>query len=157
MTWQDMDEDPSRLPQQALAAMPEPGGATTPQELVRRLRAFKAWSGNPSLRELERRTGLPRSTVSGDLSPQRSRLPPLQRVLTLATAFGASAEELARWRSAWQCIQMRQQSAEPPVPAPHAAVFSRALRAARGVTLREWRARAGGSGHPEAAVTQRNS
>ncbi|MFF7636793.1 hypothetical protein ACFZB9_27125 [Kitasatospora sp. NPDC008050] len=102
--------------------MPDPGDATTAQELVGRLRAFKAWSGNPSLRELERRTGLPRSTISGDLSPQRSRLPPLQRVLTLATAFGASAEELARWRSAWQRLQMRQQSAEPPVPAPHVVV-----------------------------------
>jgi hypothetical protein len=43
-------------------------------------------------------------------------------VLTLATAFGATVEELARWRSAWQRIQMRQQSAEPPVPAPHVAV-----------------------------------
>ncbi|MGF1428430.1 hypothetical protein [Kitasatospora sp. LaBMicrA B282] len=93
-----------------------------------RLRALKAWSGNPSLRELERRTGLPRSTLSGDLSPQRSSLPPLDRVLTLATASGVPAGELACWQSAWQRIQVRQQSAEPPaparvpVPAPHAAV-----------------------------------
>ncbi|MBO1414190.1 helix-turn-helix transcriptional regulator [Streptomyces sp. FH025] len=86
-----------------------------------RLRAFKAWSGNPSLRELERRTGLPRSTLSGDMSPQRSRLPPLARVLALATAFGAPTEELTRWRAAWQRIQVRQQSVEPPAPTPLAA------------------------------------
>ncbi|MFI9361560.1 hypothetical protein ACIG5E_10905 [Kitasatospora sp. NPDC053057] len=56
------------------------------------------------------------------MSPQRSRLPPLERVLALATAFGAPAEELARWQSAWQRIQVRQQSAEPPAPASRAAV-----------------------------------
>lgn len=122
MTGRNMNGDPSRSPQRALAARPDPGDAATPQELVRRLRALKAWSGNPSLRELERRTGVPRSTISGDLSPRRDRLPPLQRVSTLVTAFGASAEELARWRCAWQRIEMRQQAAEPPVPAPHAAV-----------------------------------
>ncbi|WP_035804844.1 hypothetical protein [Kitasatospora mediocidica] len=102
--------------------MPDPCDATTAQELVRQLRAFKAWSGDPSLREIERRTGLPRSTTSGDLSPQRNHLPPLQRVLTLATAFGASGEELARWRSAWQRIQMRQHAVEPRVPSAHAAL-----------------------------------
>ncbi|MFF2351065.1 helix-turn-helix domain-containing protein [Kitasatospora sp. NPDC058115] len=96
--------------------MPDPGGATTPQEFVDRLRAVKAWCGNPSLRELERRTGLPRSTLAGDMSPRRSRLPPLERVLALATAFEVPAGELARWQSAWQRIQVRQQSAEPPVP-----------------------------------------
>ncbi|MFB7666330.1 helix-turn-helix domain-containing protein [Kitasatospora sp. NPDC056138] len=122
MTGQHIDGDPDRLSQQLPATMPDPDGATTPQEFVRRLQAFKAWSGSPSLRELERRTGLPRSTLSGDLSHQRSRLPPLERVLALVTAFGASAEELARWQSAWQRIQMRQQSAEPPVPASRPTV-----------------------------------
>ncbi|WBP90764.1 hypothetical protein [Kitasatospora cathayae] len=122
MTERDLDGDADRLPEGATATVPDPGGATTAQEFVRRLRAFKAWSGNPSLRELERRTGLPRSTLWGDLSPQRSCLPPLERVLALATAFGAPTEELARWQSAWQRIQMRQQSAERAAPTAQAAV-----------------------------------
>ncbi|MDH6136682.1 hypothetical protein P3T37_006113 [Kitasatospora sp. MAA4] len=114
MTGQHIGGDPDRLSQQISATMPDPGEATTPQEFVRRLQAFRVWSGSPSLRELERRTSLPRSTLSGDLSHQRSRLPPLERVLALVTAFGASAEELARWQLAWQLIQLRQQSAQPP-------------------------------------------
>ncbi|WP_380283475.1 helix-turn-helix domain-containing protein [Kitasatospora purpeofusca] len=125
MTERDLGRDPDRLPEQASVARPDPGEATTPQEFVCRLRAVKAWSGNPSLRELERRTGLPRSTLSGDMSPRRSRLPPLDRVLALTTACGVPAEELARWRSAWQRIQLRQQSPEPPAPPPHAAVEPR--------------------------------
>ncbi|MFE6869230.1 helix-turn-helix domain-containing protein [Kitasatospora sp. NPDC057692] len=121
MTERDLSREPDRLPERAAATRPDPGGATTPQEFVRRLRAVKAWSGNPSLRELERRTGLPRSTLSGDMSPRRTRLPPLDRVLALATACGVPAEELARWRCAWQRIQVREQSAEPPAPRPPAA------------------------------------
>ncbi|MFD8316845.1 hypothetical protein [Kitasatospora purpeofusca] len=88
---------------------------------MERLRAVKAWAGNPSLRDLERRTRLPRSTLSADLSLRRSGLPPLERVLALATAFGLPAEDLGRWRSAWQRIQVRQQSTgrlpAPPGPA----------------------------------------
>lgn len=122
MAGQHIGGVPDRLSQQISATMPDTGEATTPQEFVRRLQTFKIWSGNPSLRELERRTGLPRSTLSGDLSHQRSRLPPLERVLALVTAFGASAEELARWQLSWQRIQLRQQSAQPPVPASRSAV-----------------------------------
>ncbi|MER7706393.1 hypothetical protein ABTX81_26295 [Kitasatospora sp. NPDC097605] len=124
MTERHLGGEPDRLPArgvpEAPEAMPDPGGATTPQEFVGRLRAVKAWCGDPSLRELERRTGLPRSTLSGDLSPRRSRLPPLERVLALTTALGVPAEELARWQSAWQRIQVRQRSTEPAEPAPAA-------------------------------------
>ncbi|GAA2753392.1 hypothetical protein ACFPZF_27950 [Kitasatospora cinereorecta] len=122
MAEQPIDGHSDRLSQQISATMPDSDEATTPQEFVRQLQAFKVWSGSPSLRDLERRTGLPRSTLSGDLSHQRSRLPPLERVLALVTAFGASAEERARWKSAWQRIQLRQQSTEPPGPASRSAV-----------------------------------
>ncbi|MFJ8434765.1 hypothetical protein ACIQ9P_26040 [Kitasatospora sp. NPDC094019] len=108
---------PSPVSSPALPPGPDPGGATTPEEFVERLRAAKVWSGDPSLRELERRTGLPRSTLSGDLSPRRNRLPPLERVLVLATTFGVPAEELGCWRAAWQRIQLRQQSAGVAAPA----------------------------------------
>src|SRR2546430_1655756 len=59
MTERDMDGDPDWLPKQTPATMPDPGEATTVQEFVCRLRAFKAWSGNPVRRSSSRSDGLP--------------------------------------------------------------------------------------------------
>ncbi|GAA2750070.1 hypothetical protein [Kitasatospora cinereorecta] len=95
--------------QTASGGTPGPDEADNAQEFIRQLRALRVWSGNPSLRELERRTSLPRSTLSGDLSHHRIRLPPLERVLILVSACGASAEEVASWKGAWQRIHLRQQ------------------------------------------------
>jgi hypothetical protein len=42
---------------------------------VQALRALKVWAGNPSFNDLERRSGLPRSTLADALNPRRRQLP----------------------------------------------------------------------------------
>ncbi|MGW4381462.1 hypothetical protein [Kitasatospora sp. NPDC004531] len=150
MTQRELGGDPDWLPAspplpkgESSMARPDPGDVRTPQEFVGRLRELKAWSGNPSLRELERRTSCPRSTLAGDLNPQRSRLPPLERVLALGVAFGTPVEELARWKAAWQRVQVVEQAAE--LAEPEVAVAEReVLRGAEEPEARAGRRRTAG-------------
>ncbi|MBD0669768.1 response regulator transcription factor [Streptomyces sp. CBMA156] len=96
---------------------PDPATATTPAEFVRQLRLLKAWVGEPSLRRLERRTGLPRSTLARSLDVRHNRLPPLERVITIVRACGVPAAAADHWADHWRRIQMLaclpQDTAEP--------------------------------------------
>ncbi len=119
-----VDDTEGQLP----SSPPDPAEVATPQEFVRRLRALKCWSGDLSLRELQRRTGLPRSTIADALDPRRTRLPPLDRVRTILAACGVPASMAEEWEAAWKRIQMQQvalpEPAEPesaPEPAAPAA------------------------------------
>jgi transcriptional regulator with XRE-family HTH domain len=89
------------------AGPPDPASATTPVELVRQLRLLKAWAGEPSLRDLERRTGLPRSTLSQTLDTRRTTLPPLERVTAVVRACGLPPAAAERWRVAWKRVRMQ--------------------------------------------------
>ncbi|GAA2151022.1 hypothetical protein GCM10009760_46010 [Kitasatospora kazusensis] len=104
--------EPSPPPGPGAEQPPDPAGATTAQELVHRLRLLKSWSGDLSLRELQRRSGLPRSTIADALDPRRTRLPPLGRVLAIVEACGASKGAVEEWEAAWRRIQLR-----PPLAA----------------------------------------
>lgn len=106
-------------------APPDPATATTPAELIERMRELRKWAGQPSLRALCRLAGttsahdgaevdaLPVSTAS-DLLRGRSlpRLPRMVLVETYVTACllacGAPADEirgrLDRWRQAWRAL-----------------------------------------------------
>ena len=57
------------LPLVAQQANPTPGCTATPAQLVASMKQLRAWVGNPSLADLNRRSGghLPPSTISGVL------------------------------------------------------------------------------------------
>jgi hypothetical protein len=64
-----------------------PGEPTTTAEFVEALRDLKAVSGL-SLRELQRCSGLPRTTIAHALNPERSVLPPWDRGHRVQYRFG---------------------------------------------------------------------
>lgn len=87
---------------------PGPGGAQTPKEFVQGLGALKIWYGDPSLTELQRRSGVPRSTLADALSPRRRTLPRLEVVKALLAACGANPEMRAQWVDRWRAIRLRE-------------------------------------------------
>ncbi|MEY9847185.1 hypothetical protein ABH940_004277 [Streptacidiphilus sp. BW17] len=92
----------------------EPQSLTTASEFVGALRDLKAVSGL-SLRELQRLSGLPRSTIAHALDAKRATLPPWERVAALLPACGVPEASLPSWQRAWARIVL---GANPsPVPA----------------------------------------
>ncbi len=83
---------------------PDPGAARTVADFIQQLRLLKVWAGDPSLRDLSRRTGLPRSTIADALHPVRARLPALDLVRALVRACGAE-RDLPRWERAWRAVR----------------------------------------------------
>lgn len=82
-----------------------PEGAADVFEFVTRLRAFKAWAGDPSLGRLQQLTGYPRSTLFDALNPRRAGLPALDLVRRLVGACGGTPDDVAAWTTAWRRIQ----------------------------------------------------
>jgi hypothetical protein len=66
------------------------------------LRALKSSAGNPSLRELAKRSGVPRSTLADALDPDRAGLPRLAVVTAFVQACGVSRQEALAWRQTWR-------------------------------------------------------
>lgn len=85
--------------------MPDPGALSTVGEFVAALRVIKAVE-SLSLRELQRRSGLPRTTIAHALNGERPSLPPWDRVLALLRAFGVAEDELGRWKDTWTRIRL---------------------------------------------------
>lgn len=88
--------------------MPEREGPWRPEsvaEFIGALRSLKAVEGL-SLRELQRRTGLPRTTIAHALSKERPSLPPWDRVLALLRALGVDETALPGWKRAWTGLRL---------------------------------------------------
>ncbi|WP_327350260.1 helix-turn-helix domain-containing protein [Streptomyces sp. NBC_01304] len=66
---------------------PDPGTAATPGEFVELLRDMRTWAGEPSFKQLSRRTGLAVSTLADALSPSRSTVPSNRVVTALVSQF----------------------------------------------------------------------
>lgn len=85
---------------------PNPQEANSIEEFVDQLRLLRAWAGNPTLRELEKRaeTGkLPRSSIS-DMLRGTGRLPKLDLVAEFVKACRAEAA-LPAWIAAWHRLK----------------------------------------------------
>jgi hypothetical protein len=89
--------------------VPDPGAILDAAQFVEGLKLLRAWAGNPSLAELNRRSGgfgLPPSTVSEMLN--RQKLPPLDRVQRYVHACGLNDDQVDDWKRAWEKISERE-------------------------------------------------
>ena len=82
---------------------PRPDDAHTLDELIAELRALKVWAGNPSLRQMEKLSGLARSTLADALSPRRKTAPALEVLQGLLKAFQVT--DASPWITAWRRVQ----------------------------------------------------
>ncbi|WP_246606296.1 NB-ARC domain-containing protein [Paractinoplanes toevensis] len=117
--------------------LPDPGRATTLDDLVQRLRALKVWAGDPSFETIKERVnarwaaaGRPehemaaKTTVVDCFRPGRRRVN-TDLVLALVEALHAEPGYVAQWRQALQVVsgersaaaQVRVQDCAPPVSA----------------------------------------
>lgn len=103
---------------------PSPVGAGSVDELSARLRALRAWAGEPSFTEVARRVGALRSargvpeqrpgrvTVYDVFRPGRTRLD-VELLADVVRALGLGDDDVAAWRAAY-----RTASGGAPAPAP---------------------------------------
>ena len=94
---------------------PDPREAVDPIEFMELLQQLRVWAGKPSLAELRRRTGLPRTTLHDALSSNRRHLPSLDLVRRLVEACGCGPDEVRWWANSWRRLQapVRQAAAGP--------------------------------------------
>ncbi|MEY9968269.1 hypothetical protein ABIA33_006353 [Streptacidiphilus sp. MAP12-16] len=114
-----LSEDPSLAPTRGATHRPDPASLQSPGQFVEALRAIKAVSGL-SLRELQRHTGLPRSTIAHTLDAARTQLPPLARSIAILRACRVSEDHIPSWDEAWTRIQrttIEEQGGQSPAPA----------------------------------------
>src|SRR5688572_22540805 len=96
---------------------PRPDDAHALDELIAQLRALKVWAGNPSLRQMEKLSGLARSTLADALSPRRKTAPALEVFRGLLRAFSVPDDEAGPWLAAWRRVQSEPaRGASGPVP-----------------------------------------
>ena len=89
---------------------PDPLQARTPAELVRTLRDYRIWAGEPSYRELARRSTVAASTFCTTL--RGDELPSLHFTLALVDACSGSEEDRRRFATAWRVIRLGREAAE---------------------------------------------
>ena len=82
-----------------------PGEFRTPGEFVHGLRLLRVEAGDPSLRDLARVTGVPRSTLAVLFDARRSRLPRRDRCVAVLRALGVDEPRVLEWAAAWKRIQ----------------------------------------------------
>ncbi|WP_052684942.1 ATP-binding protein [Lentzea aerocolonigenes] len=95
---------------------PRPDDAHAIDELIAQLRALKVWAGNPSLRTMEKLSGLARSTLADALSPRRRTVPALEVFRGLLRAFSVPDDEAGPWITAWRRVQSEPSRASAVVP-----------------------------------------
>jgi hypothetical protein len=92
---------------------PNPLRAATPATFVATMRAYHAWAGNPSLREMERRCAKQisystfRTMLHSDSIPAK-----LSSVETFVQVLGGTLEDLQRWATAWRRIAMNDSAGQ---------------------------------------------
>ena len=88
---------------------PLPVTAETTSEFMDCLLRVKIWAGDPPVRALSRRTGLPPSTVQDFLRRERRRLPTVEAVCTFLKACGVDDwNVIAEWIYAWRRLKFAE-------------------------------------------------
>lgn len=104
-------EEPPRTPAaipdlRGYEQRPDPLLAKTPAKFVAAMRAYNAWAGNLSYREMERRCDKQISYSTFRNMLNTDALPKLSSVGIFVTVLGGSPEELQAWATAWRQIAM---------------------------------------------------
>jgi hypothetical protein len=87
---------------------PDPTEAQTPAELVRAMRQYRLWAGEPPLRTIARRagTGIGASTICAALNAKT--LPRPETVIAIIAGCGGSEDDQRRFITAWRAIRLSQ-------------------------------------------------
>ena len=134
---------------------PDPARVGAAADLARELRLLKMWAGDPSLRALAKRTGVPASTLSDALNGSRPlpRLPVLRGLVDELDPDSRKAWEAAWRRARAADLGVRDQpAAEPGVPTPRQLPFDVRGFIGRESLLRQLDDLLDPSGRPPAAV-----
>jgi transcriptional regulator with XRE-family HTH domain len=87
--------------------VPLPVTAGTSGEFMRCLLQVKIWAGDPPVRVLSRRAGLPPSTMQDFLHRER-RLPPVKTVCAFLAACGVDDATIAEWVFTWRRLKFTE-------------------------------------------------
>jgi lambda repressor-like predicted transcriptional regulator len=88
---------------------PLPVTADTTDEFMQCLLRVKIWAGDPPVRALSRRAGLPPSTMQDFLRRERRKLPPVETVCAFLKACGVDdATVMAEWVFAWRRLKLAE-------------------------------------------------
>jgi transcriptional regulator with XRE-family HTH domain len=88
---------------------PLPVTADTIGEFMQCLLRVKIWAGDPPVRALSRRAGLPPSTMQDFLRRERRTLPPVETVCAFLKACGVDdANVMAEWVFAWRRLKFAE-------------------------------------------------
>lgn len=88
---------------------PLPATAETPAEFMDCLLRVKIWAGDPPVRILSRRAGLPPSTMQDFLHRERRKLPPVETVCVFLEACGVdNSSVMAEWVFAWRRLKFAE-------------------------------------------------
>jgi hypothetical protein len=87
---------------------PRPPEGGTAEEFVRRLRALRAWAGQPNAGEITRRSQirLAGSTMYDALRRGRTRLPSLEVTQAIAAACAPDPAAAADWVAVWRTLKV---------------------------------------------------
>jgi hypothetical protein len=105
-----VEEIPATTPKRGIpdtsGLCPDPLSAQTAADLIMALRQYRTWAGQPSFREMARRSREPiaASTLCAALS--RDGLPSLAVVLAVVTGCGGSKEDQFRFATAWRQLRL---------------------------------------------------
>jgi hypothetical protein len=83
---------------------PDPLAASTPAEFIEALRQYRAWSGNPSWRQMARQAGqaVVHSTMHAAMNGDT--MPKFDVVKAIVAGCGGSDDDLRAFATAWRCI-----------------------------------------------------
>ena len=88
---------------------PLPMTADSTDEFMQCLLRVKIWAGDPPVRTLSRRAGLPPSTMQDFLHRERRKLPPVKTVCAFLKACGVDdANVIAEWIFAWRRLKLAE-------------------------------------------------
>src|SRR5579863_933515 len=97
--------------------IPRPGEVTSAAQFLGLMKLLRQWAGNPSLAELNRRSGgflLPPSTLSDALA--KDQLPRLDLILSYVRACGLNDEQATAWERTWRALRTHQRPPHEPPP-----------------------------------------